>query len=126
MQQEFLSPKLRTGEAKQHWVDAAILRSHKSLRDYFRIYWSAMHLCSVEGCQWSLVTDGGLKPHRFVVEVPDNFYKIIIRKLCAAKFSGIREFDSSNVKIVTGCTKIPSSKSQVHLLISSTYQIMCW
>ena len=68
IQQEFLSAKLRTGEAKQHWLDAAILVCHKSLRDFFRIYWSAKHKCDIEGCEWSLVTDGGLKPHRFGLE----------------------------------------------------------
>ena len=97
-----MSKKLRSKEPNQHWVDEAILRSHKSLRDFFRIYWSAKHRCEVEGCEWSLVTDGGLKPHR---------------KLCAEKFSGIREFESSNVKIVTGCTRIPSSKAQVYLVL---------
>ena len=112
IQQEFLSAKLRTGEAKQHWLDAAILVCHKSLRDFFRIYWSAKHKCDIEGCEWSLVTDGGLKPHRFALDFLNFFYIISSRKLCAAKFSGIREFESSNVKVVTGCTRIPSSKSQ--------------
>ena len=36
--------------------------------------------------------DAGLKPHR---------------KLCGAKLSGIREFKTADVKVFTGCRKIP-------------------
>ena len=63
--QEFLLVKAREDLSSQHWIDEAILKSHKSMRDFFRLYWSSKHLCEVEGCRWSLVTDGGLKPHRY-------------------------------------------------------------
>ena len=40
-----------------------------------------------------MTIDGGLKPHR---------------KLCASKLAGIKEFKSSGLKVVTGCTSIPA------------------
>ena len=42
------------------------------------------------------MSDGGMKIHR---------------KLCAAKFSGVRELKHSNVKVLTGCTKIAPPNS---------------
>ena len=47
----------------------------------------------MRGCGEVLTIDGGLKPHR---------------KLCASKLAGIKEFKSSGLKVVTGCTSIPA------------------
>ena len=58
-----------------------------------RAYWSRYHSCSVKGCGQVLTIDGGLKPHR---------------KLCASKLAGVREFKSSGLKVITGCTSIPT------------------
>ena len=41
--------------------------------------------------------DGGLKPHR---------------PLCGAKYSGVRHFPQTGIKVITGCTNIPSSNSK--------------
>ena len=71
------------GGEKMKWIDRALEQYHFMLRDYFRIYWTSQHRCEVEGCMWSFVSDGGMKIHR---------------KLCAAKFSGIRELKHSNVR----------------------------
>ena len=79
------------GGDQMKWIDRAIETYHFRLRDFFRIYWTSLHKCEVEGCMWAFVSDGGMKIHR---------------KLCAAKFSGVRELKHSNVKVLTGCTKI--------------------
>ena len=84
------------GGDQQKWIDRALETYHFRLRDFFRIYWTSQHKCEVEGCMWSFVSDGGMKVHR---------------KLCAAKFSGVRELKHSNVKVLTGCTKIAPPNS---------------
>ena len=33
------------------------------------------------------------------------------RKICASKLSGVREFETTGIKVVTGCTSIPAPKS---------------
>ena len=35
-----------------------------------------------------------------------------LRKLCAAKLAGVREFESSGLSVVTGCTSIPGPRSK--------------
>ena len=75
-------------------LDEAILASKTELHEAFRRYWTREHSCDAPGCGKILVMDGGLKPHR---------------KLCASKLSGVREFESTGLKVVTGCTKIPRS-----------------
>ena len=45
------------------------------------------HRCDKPGCGWCVIGDGGLKAHR---------------SLCAAVYSGIKEFQSSGVSIMTG------------------------
>ena len=78
------------------WIDRALESYHFRMRDFFRIYWTSQHKCDTEGCMWAFVSDGGMKVHR---------------KLCAAKFSGVRELKHSNVKVLTGCTKIAPPNS---------------
>ena len=84
------------GGEKMKWIDRALEQYHVMLRDYFRIYWTSQHKCEVEGCMWAFISDGGMKIHR---------------KLCAAKFSGVRELKHSNVKVLTGCTSIAPPNS---------------
>ena len=79
------------GGEKMKWIDRGLEQYHFMLRDYFRIYWTSQHRCDVEGCMWAFISDGGMKLHR---------------KLCAAKFSGVRELKHSNVKVLSGCTSI--------------------
>ena len=62
-----------------------------------REYWTRQHKCEAAGCGTCLVIDGGMKPHR---------------KVCAAKMSGVKIFEKSGVKTVTGCTKIPAPKAK--------------
>ena len=62
---EFIVRKAESNGPQQHWIDAALMKNDKAIADYFRLYWSALHQCRVEGCEWALVTDGGLKPHRY-------------------------------------------------------------
>ena len=84
------------GGDEMKWIDRALETYHSRLRDFFRIYWTSQHKCDKEGCMWAFVSDGGMKVHR---------------KLCAAKFSGVRELKHSNVKVLTGCTKIAPPNS---------------
>ena len=84
------------GGDSMKWIDRALESYHFRLRDFFRIYWTSQHKCETEGCMWAFVSDGGMKIHR---------------KLCAAKFSGVRELKHSNVKVLTGCTKIAPPNS---------------
>ena len=78
-------------------LDEAILTSKTELHEAFRRYWTREHSCDAPGCGKILVMDGGLKPHR---------------KLCASKLSGVRQFESTGLKVVTGCTKIPGPESK--------------
>ena len=65
---------------KRKWIDRGLQTYHSQLRDYFRIYWVSQHKCDVEGCMWAFISDGGMK---------------VNRKICSAKFSGIREMKHS-------------------------------
>ena len=78
-------------------LEEAILEQKSALHDSFRRYWSTQHTCDVRGCGEVLTIDGGCKPHR---------------KLCGSKLSGVREFKSTGLKIVTGCTSIPAPTSK--------------
>ena len=75
----------------------AILENKSTLHESFRRFWTKNHLCDVPGCGSILTMDGGMKPHR---------------KLCASKLAGVREFESTGLKVVTGCTSIPAPKSK--------------
>ena len=74
-------------------LEEAILEKKSDLHDRFRNYWTKEHVCAVLGCGQVITIDGGLKPHR---------------KLCAAKLAGVREFESTGLKVITGCTSIPA------------------
>ena len=78
-------------------LEEAILDNKSALHDSFRAHWTKKHLCDTPGCGSVITMDGGLKPHR---------------KLCAAKMAGVREFQSSGLSVVTGCTSIPGPKSK--------------
>ena len=78
-------------------LDEAILANKTELHEAFRTNWTRKHLCDTPGCGKILVMDGGMKPHR---------------KLCAAKLAGVREFESTGLKVVTGCTRIPGPESK--------------
>ena len=102
------------GGEKMKWIDRGLEAYHFRLRDYFRIYWTSQHKCDVEGCMWAFISDGGMKIHR---------------KLCAAKFSGVRELKHSNVKVLTGCTSIAPPNNlfckvtRTNQLLSSRQQV---
>ena len=78
-------------------LDEAILANKNGIHEAFRTIWTKNHLCDAPGCGKILVMDGGLKPHR---------------KLCAAKLAGVREFPTTSLKVVTGCTRIPGPESK--------------
>jgi hypothetical protein len=78
-------------------LDEAILANQTELHEAFRTNWTRKHLCDTPECGKILVMDGGMKPHR---------------KLCAAKLAGVREFESTGLKVVTGCTRIPGPESK--------------
>ena len=80
-----------------HTLDEAILTNKSSLHDVYRTIWTQRHHCDVAGCGSVITMDGGLKPHR---------------KLCASKLAGVREFQSTGIKVVSGCTSIPLPKSK--------------
>ena len=78
-------------------LDEAILENKTHLHNFFRTYWTNNHSCDAPGCGSVVTMDGGMKPHR---------------KLCASKLSGVREFETTGIKVVTGCTSIPAPKSK--------------
>ena len=78
-------------------LEDAILANKTHLHDFFRTFWTKNHSCDAPGCGSVVTMDGGLKPHR---------------KLCASKLSGVREFETTGIKVVTGCTSIPAPKSK--------------
>ena len=59
--------------------------------------WTIGHKCDVPGCEWCVIIDADLKPHRM---------------LCAAQLCGVREFDDADVRVVTGCTEMPGTKNK--------------
>ena len=65
------------------------------LQKSFQERWTKSHKCDKPGCESVVIIDGDLKPHRM---------------LCAAKLCGVREFDNSDVRVVTGCTAHPGTK----------------
>ena len=46
-------------------IDKTITDNFQLLRKGFRIAWSGHH-CEVTGCSTSIISDGGMKPHRKV------------------------------------------------------------
>ena len=78
-------------------LDEAILENKSALHDAFRTHWTRKHVCDTPGCGSVITMDGGLKPHR---------------KLCAAKLAGVRQFQSSGLSVITGCTSIPGPRSK--------------
>ena len=47
------------------------------------------------------------------MEQLESNLELICFQLCAAMFSGCREYRNSGVKVVTGCTSIPAPESKV-------------
>ena len=78
-------------------LEESILENKSRFHDFFRTIWTKNHHCNAAGCGSIITMDGGLKPHR---------------KLCASKLAGVREFESTGLKVVTGCTSIPGPKSK--------------
>ena len=77
-------------------LEESILENKSKLHEFFRCNWTKKHHCDAAGCGSIITMDGGMKPHR---------------KLCASKLAGVREFKSTGIKVVTGCTSIPAPKS---------------
>ena len=78
-------------------IEVSITACLPILKISHREYWTTQHKCDAAGCGTCLVIDGGMKPHR---------------KVCAAKMSGVKIFEKSGIKTVTGCTKIPAPKNK--------------
>ena len=78
-------------------LDEAVLEKQSVFQNKFRSIWTQNHSCTAPGCGSVITVDGGLKPHR---------------KLCGAKLAGIREFKSTGLSVVTGCTSIPGPRSK--------------
>ena len=87
---------------KQRWdirgpidpdIDISLERYLPELKAKFGQVW-AEHRCDKPGCGWCVIGDGGLKAHR---------------SLCAAVSSGVKEFPSSGVKLMTGCPRYPGN-----------------
>ena len=58
----------------------------------YRRRWTVEHECNTPGCRSCVVIDAGLKPHR---------------KVCKALWNGVREYEDSGQRVVTGCTSYP-------------------
>jgi hypothetical protein len=85
--------EFRTGDA---WLEDTILEYYTVIKSQFSAHWTQKHFCNVPNCTTMMVSDGGMK---------------IDRKICAAKFSAVRKFCSSNKTILTGCTASPNPSS---------------
>ena len=59
--------------------------------------WTKDYSCKAPGCGPVRTIDGGLNPDR---------------KLFGAKLAGIREFKSTGLSVVAGCTSIPGTRSK--------------
>ena len=81
----------------QTTLEESILAKNYNLHEYFRGIWTKKHLCDTAGCGRNITMDGEMKPHR---------------KLCASKLARVREFKSTGIKVVTGCTSIPAPRSK--------------
>ena len=86
-------------ELKQRWdirgplhpnVDIAIDCYLSAIKLKFGQVWGG-HRCDKPGCGWCVIGDGGLKAHR---------------SLCAAVYSGVKEYPSSGVSIMTGTAQL--------------------
>lgn len=64
------------------------------------------HRCDKPGCGWCVIGDGGLKAHR---------------SLCAAVYSGVKEYPSSGVSIMTGPTQLVNL-SKVNIVFNKVVQ----
>ena len=78
-------------------VEETVLEKKDELQKSFQERWTKAHKCDRPGCESCIIIDADLKPHRM---------------LCAAKLCGIREFENSDVKVVTGCTAMPGTKNK--------------
>ena len=78
-------------------LEESILENKSIFHEFFRKIWTKQHHCDTVGCGSVITMDGGCKPHR---------------KLCASKLAGVREFNTTGIKVVTGCTSIPAPRSK--------------
>ena len=76
-------------------LEETVMERKDELQKSFQERWTKSHKCDKPGCEGVVIIDGDLKPHRM---------------LCAAKLCGVREFDNSDVRVVTGCTAHPGTK----------------
>ena len=73
-------------------LDSTILENKGELMKEYRRRWTVEHECNTPGCRSCVVIDAGLKPHR---------------KVCKALWNGVREYEDSGQRVVTGCTSYP-------------------
>ena len=78
-------------------VEETVMEMKDDLQKSFQERWTKVHKCDRPGCESCIIIDADLKPHRM---------------LCAARLCGIREFENSDVKVVTGCTAMPGTKNK--------------
>ena len=78
-------------------VEETVMEMKDDLQKSFQERWTKAHKCDRPGCESCIIIDADLKPHRM---------------LCAARLCGIREFENSDVKVVTGCTAMPGTKNK--------------
>ena len=80
-------------EMKKNWLDTKMLEELPALKQEFLKFWCSKHKCDVENCETMMVTDGGMQANR---------------KICAAKFSVVRQFQHSNKTVLTGVCQYPA------------------
>ena len=79
---------------KEGDLESSILEQKDNFQKCFRERWTISHRCDVAGCEHVVIIDADMKPQRM---------------LCAAKMSGVREFEKADVRVVTGCTAMPGT-----------------
>ena len=67
-------------------LEDTILLNMPLIRQEYCLAWG-LHGCDVNGCDTTIVLDGGMKPHRSV---------------CADTLSGVTEYKITGAKVVTG------------------------
>ena len=77
---------------KEGDLESSILEQKDNFQKCFRERWTISHRWDVAGCEHVVIIDADMKPQRM---------------LCAAKMSGVREFEKADVRVVTGCTAMP-------------------
>ena len=77
-------------------IDDLLLTNQANLKSAFSRHWSGAHDCAFKDCEKMMITDGNMK---------------LVRKVCAARYSVVRQFEHTDKTVLTGCTSMPIPNS---------------